>query len=124
VGAFVSAFPLVGAQVVLAILLATLLRANRAAAAALVWISNPVFFYLDYLMGRLLMRVAGIAPAPQGAATLGESVGRAGQGVVLPLMLGAVVFGAACATVAYAVSFYVARRIRATVGKAVRPAAF
>lgn len=59
VGLFVGWTPTVGAQMVIALALATLLRANKIIPVALVWITNPVtmlpIFYVNWVVGRLIM---------------------------------------------------------------------
>jgi len=59
IGLFVGWTPTVGIQMVIALALATLLKANKIIPVALVWITNPVtmlpIFYINWVVGRFLM---------------------------------------------------------------------
>jgi hypothetical protein len=60
IGMFVAWTPTLPFQMILAVFLATILRANKAVPVPLVWISNPFtavpLFYGNYLVGAFLMR--------------------------------------------------------------------
>ncbi|MCX7704228.1 MAG: DUF2062 domain-containing protein [Planctomycetota bacterium] len=61
IGTFIGMTPTVGIQMTVAVLVATLLRGNRLAAVAMVWISNPLtivpIYWIDYVVGALILRV-------------------------------------------------------------------
>lgn len=63
-GVFVAFTPTVGIQITIVVILGTLLRANRIAAVAMTWISNPVtmipMYYAYYLLGLFVLRRDGI----------------------------------------------------------------
>jgi uncharacterized protein (DUF2062 family) len=63
IGLFLALTPTVGIQVLLALVICTIVRANRLAAVALVFVSNPVtmlpIYWVDYVLG---CWVSGIAP--------------------------------------------------------------
>lgn len=63
-GVFVAFTPTVGIQITLVVLLGTLMRANRIAAVAMTWISNPVtmipMYYGYYRFGLFLLGRGGI----------------------------------------------------------------
>ncbi|HKI70697.1 MAG TPA: DUF2062 domain-containing protein, partial [Verrucomicrobiae bacterium] len=66
VGIFVAWTPTVGFQMILTIILATLLRANKLVGIPFVWISNPftlgVIYYPNYLLGKFILQ--GDYPEP------------------------------------------------------------
>ena len=59
IGMFVTFLPLIGFQMALVVVLATLLRANKAVGLPIVWITNPAtivpVFYACYVIGRLML---------------------------------------------------------------------
>jgi uncharacterized protein (DUF2062 family) len=63
-GIFIALTPTVGAQVLLALTLATLLKLNRVAAVVPVWITNPVtippLFTFNYWLGSLIWPGPGV----------------------------------------------------------------
>ena len=63
-GVFIAFTPTVGVQITIVVLLGTLLRANRIAAVAMTWISNPVtmipMYYGYYVLGLVLLGREGI----------------------------------------------------------------
>lgn len=64
---FVTFTPTIGLQMVLAVCLAWLLRANKVVGIPIVWISNPAtavpIFYLCYRVGRTILGTAGVGAA-------------------------------------------------------------
>ncbi len=66
VGVAVAWTPTVGVQMIVAVAIATLLRANKIASVPFVWISNPLtlwpIFYPNYLLGRWILGSQGRAP--------------------------------------------------------------
>ena len=59
-GLFIAWTPLLGVHIFLALLLAFLLRANKFAAIASIWVSNPftfvLIYYPNYLLGKILLK--------------------------------------------------------------------
>jgi uncharacterized protein (DUF2062 family) len=91
----------------------------------LVWVANPLFFYIDYAVGRLLL--ATVRPANFGAAVLswGDFRGQIQQsafllvkGVFLPMLVGSVVFGLACAATTYLIALCAVRYCRGRLRRA------
>lgn len=114
-GAFASTLPLLGVQILLAVLIATVVRGSRLVAGLVVWMANPLFFYADYLVGRsLLLRLNLVAPEP--VITGWRDVGRVVSLRVLgPMALGALLVGGAVGATAYgtchvAIGWYRSRR--------------
>jgi len=120
IGVFVAFTPSIGLQTVIALVLATLLNANRPAAMALVWITNPLTippcFVLTYCVGSLFW------PGPSSATVahvIRDAVATVGRhdfweiydqftvflgicrDLLIPLLAGGVVVGAVLGGVAY-----------------------
>ena len=103
-GVFIGFTPTFGFQIVLALLLASLLRQNRIAAFVGVWITNPltapIIYGLEYKVGRMLL---GLPPLElkgfdwQMASSLGLQVGK-------PLLLGCLVLGIPCSIIGYSLA--------------------
>lgn len=101
VGIFVAFLPLPG-QMLLAAILAILLRCNLPLSVALVWITNPVtmppIFYLSYRLGALLIDV----PVQVTAFELSLEWISARIGVLWqPLLLGSLLSGLLCGSLGY-----------------------
>lgn len=113
VGVGVATVPVLGFQTVLAVLLATVLRANRLAAATFVWVSNPVFFYLDYRVGRFLLeRLRVIDATPADGLTLHELVSPLTTVFLVPVLVGCVVIALVFGLASYLVALRVVRSYR------------
>jgi len=56
VGTFVSVLPIVPLQSVTALAINYLVGGNRIAALGFIWLSNPLFFYLDYRIGTVVLQ--------------------------------------------------------------------
>jgi uncharacterized protein (DUF2062 family) len=119
IGVFAAVLPLPFLQVLVAVLLATLMGANRLAALTTVWLANPVLFYLDYLLGRAVLHT--LAPGAYEAAHISwpdflsqirESVFALLQGVFLPMFVGALPLGLVAGGVTYCVVLKVVRYYR------------
>ena len=125
IGVFVSVLPCIGFQMVLSILIATALGANKLAATAFVWVSNPLFFYIDYVIGKVLLDLLHVPTRHPAVLNWYDFVGPLLQNLFLPVLLGSVVFGLLCGVVTYVtgvrmVTFY---RRRAALRKAARRSA-
>lgn len=122
VGVFVAFSPTLGFQMVTAALLATLLHANRAAAVAAVWLSNPFtalpIYVMTYRAGGLLLpgfaaidarsRLRAIVVNDEGewlnlAAQFRELCSLGGE-VLVPLVVGGLIIGLPLAIVTYILS--------------------
>jgi uncharacterized protein (DUF2062 family) len=122
IGVFVSVLPCIGFQMVLAILIATALGANKLAATAFVWVSNPLFFYMDYVIGKGLLDLLHVPTRHPKVLNWYDFVGPLLQNLFLPVLVGSVAFGLICGAVTYAVGLRVAMyyRQRAALRKAAR----
>lgn len=121
-GSFIAFIPLIGVQMLLAALFATVLGASRKAAMLAVWISNPVtmgpIFAVTYAVGRML---GGPGEASGGVTVeTGGIVGQAslvsgsdlnlqhwldaGWGVIVPMFQGGAVVGLLAAFMAYSMT--------------------
>lgn len=107
VGVFVAMLPCVGFQMVLALLIATALGANRLAAGAFVWVSNPLFFYIDYVIGRRLLQRLHVTVAAPASPNWYDFVGQQAKNLFLPVLVGSVVFGLLSAALTYIVGMNV-----------------
>jgi uncharacterized protein (DUF2062 family) len=132
IGVFVAFTPTIGLQMVIAIVLATLLNANRPAAIAPVWLSNPFtippLFLLTYWIGTFLW------PGPS-LETIRQTLQHAlhaisehhfwkissqlaiilnlGRDVFLCLTFGGMLVGAICGGLSYFPTVWLVRRFRA-----------
>ena len=116
VGIFVGFTPTLGAQMLIAVPLAALLKSNKLAAAAGVWISNPVtipFIYgLTYFVGSRLTGLSGhtfIGFAP--GITLVEVAARAPH-FFWTLAVGGIAVGLPVAVAGYSLSLAAVTRYR------------
>jgi len=125
IGVFVSVLPCIGFQMALAILIATALGANKLAATAFVWVSNPVFFYMDYVIGKLMLEAMHVPMHHLQALNWYDFMGPLLQNVFLPVLVGSVVFGLMCGAVTYVAGLRVAKyyRRRAAMRRAARGSA-
>lgn len=131
IGILIALSPTIGFQVVLALVLATLLRANRIAALVPVFLTNlatlPPVFGFTYMVGSrilpgrppekvraLLLRIAGRMRQHE-FYNLPEQFRefvRIGRDLFWPMLLGGLIVGAACAALAYPATLWVVRRLR------------
>ncbi|MBW1897020.1 MAG: DUF2062 domain-containing protein [Deltaproteobacteria bacterium] len=95
VGCFVAMTPTMGIQMILAVPIAALFRISKVAAAATVWVTNPVtapFVYgLNYMLGAKLLGYP--LKAPFFLSPSWETFWNSGRHVVLSLTLGGVITG-------------------------------
>jgi hypothetical protein len=116
VGIFVGLTPTMGAQMLIAVPLAALVKANKVAAAAGVWITNPVtaaFIYgLTYVVGSRITGLSGrLASGFADQMTLMEIVARAPH-VFWTLTVGGIVMGIPLAAAGYYLSLVAVTRYR------------
>lgn len=119
-GMFVAFTPTFGVHMILAFVAATLFRANRAAAVAVVWITNPFtaipVYLFCYRVGRMFMPGPGFEEVQQrlnevwGTGELDEALDLVGQlremaalgGEILwPATVGGCIVGAVAGTASY-----------------------
>jgi uncharacterized protein (DUF2062 family) len=125
VGVFISCTPLLGLQTILAILVATIFRLNRAATVTGVWLNLP--WFAPFVYGGALKVGAALVPDPYGVREawltyVVEHPSRLSWSQILvllheisvPLLVGSAVIGAAAALATYVVAFGIiwARRTR------------
>lgn len=130
IGVFVALTPTVGVQMILGGFIAHLLKGNRAIAAGLAWISNPLtmgpIFYFNYRIGLLFLPgdakagrefIQAIASAsltdPSGWWAAIERMGRELWGVAGVLWAGSIVVAAVAAAVSYPVILRIVNAERA-----------
>lgn len=104
-GIFIGMTPTFGFQMALAIFFAFLLRENRLAALIGVWVSNPLtapFIYaLEYESGRILL---GMQRVNLTIRMDFHAVMSLSWEVFLPLWVGSLLFGTACALIGYSLT--------------------
>ncbi len=104
-GVFIGMTPTFGAQMVIALFFAFLLKENKIAALVGVWITNPLtapFIYaLEYESGRMLMGM----DRPHLVINFSyETLQILGWDVIVPLCVGSLVLGLLTAALTYAVT--------------------
>ncbi|PLY04454.1 MAG: DUF2062 domain-containing protein [Desulfuromonas sp.] len=103
-GIFIGMTPTFGFQMLLAVFAAFLLRENRLAAIIGVWITNPVtapFIYAaEYEFGRRLLQMD---PLSFNIEFTFDSLMALSWDILLPLLLGSLVFGLLSTAISYAV---------------------
>jgi uncharacterized protein (DUF2062 family) len=119
VGFFVAMTPTMGIQTYLAVPIAALFRISKVAAAATVWVTNPVtapFLYgLNYMIGGKLLGYPLKAPFLSDPGW--ETFWHSGPHVVLSLTVGGIITGIISGVVGY---FVVLAMVRTARGKAQR----
>lgn len=127
VGSFIAVTPTIGLQIYLAVLLATLIRANRVAAVTMTFVLNPLIFvppsywyFPAYYIGTFILRIDGPGFS-QIADTYGSSEGffdllgrvwSLGLEIYGPMIVGGVVMGVPLAFLMYKVSLRIVSRHR------------
>jgi len=105
IGILVALSPTLGMQSALAALLATVCNANRPAAVALVWLTNPVtippVFALTYAIGSRLFPVESLAEPCLACASVLAEAGTAAGEIMARLLVGGLLLGIPLAAVAY-----------------------
>ncbi len=132
IGSIVAFLPVIGFQLILAVLLSTLFNANRLAAVIPPWITNPAtiipVFTFTHRLGTMFWRkhvpntnVLGFLKnaaqnlrdfdLPGLQARFHESL-ELGADVFVPMFIGGLIVGGLCAAVAYPVSLQMVREYR------------
>ena len=126
VGVFISCTPFWGFQTILAVLIAMLLRLNRAATVAGAWLNLP--WFAPFVYGASIKVGEALLPAGRAVATPLVDLLRQPGGLSWPsirdwlhdvsiaLFLGSVVVGAAAGAVTYVIAFGLIVRHRANRG--------
>lgn len=103
-GIFIGFTPFFGFHILIALFFAFILRQNKIAAFAGVWITNPLtapFIYaLEYEIGRMLLGMEPVGTAVFSRELTWDIAVHLG----LPLMLGSVILGLPLALISYALS--------------------
>ncbi len=133
-GAFIAFTPLIGLQMLLAGLFATLVGASKKAAMLAVWISNPLtmgpIFALTYQIGVWLgspgfgsAMIKGAIPATAGGEAFTPNSGlnlaaclQSGGGMIVPMLLGGAVLGLIAAVASYVVTHRGVKAYQTTAG--------
>jgi uncharacterized protein (DUF2062 family) len=115
-GLFVGMSPTIGAQMLIAVPLAALLKVNKLAAVAGVWISNPLtapFIYgLTYLVGAKIIGLSGhLADGLADGVTVVEIIAKAPK-IFWAMTVGGVVLGIPLAAAGYYLSLGAVSRYR------------
>lgn len=118
-GVFFAFIPVFGAQMILVVLSAWLLRANKLVGTPIVWLTNPAtvvpIYYTCYLLGIRILRMpnvglkwwAQLAEPPHGwSVSLAFYWSRLFE-VAAPLLLGSLIVAVAAAVPAYLVTYRV-----------------
>ena len=132
VGFAVAFTPTYGFQIVIAVILATLIGASRAAAAIPVWITNPFtmipIYGFTYQIGRFFTGGPGTADVMARLRELGRRMASheiwdvydrtrevlgLGVEVFLPMTIGGILLGLVCAAVMYPLILYPTRKYQA-----------
>ena len=131
IGFFVAFSPLLGIHLILAIVLATVLNANRPAALTLIWLNNPATFVpvfaLEYWVGSFFWPGPPVARVKQ---VLGETLERftsagffnfrehvhavleLGRDIFIPMLIGGTLIGLLVGTAAYFPTVALVRKLR------------
>lgn len=111
-GVFSGSFPLFGLQMIIAVLLAAVLKGNKFTAAAGTWISNPFtyvpVFYFNFHVGQIILR----KPVTFDTAQLDswEELSLAGMSVMSTLFIGCTFVGLILGVVVYFLSLWLTHR--------------
>jgi uncharacterized protein (DUF2062 family) len=113
-GVFAGLFPFFGAQTILGVFLAILVRGNKLTAAVGTWISNPFTYVPIYLfnfkVGQLLLGTHELSTDVDWTST--TELLQAGQVFAVTLLLGCTVVGAIAAIIAYFLGLWLIPRLR------------
>lgn len=122
-GILVGFTPTVGIQMIIAVFLGTLLRVNRIAAGAMVWISNPLTFvpmyYCDYRLGTLFLgrkvltygQFKSLLPAHANGILDGLArMLNIGLEIAVPLWIGSIICGLIFSIPSYFFILYLVKR--------------
>jgi uncharacterized protein (DUF2062 family) len=114
-GVFAGWFPWFGVQILIAVMIATLIRGNRIAAAMATWVSNPLtylpIFAFNFQVGRWLLK-ADVSMEGLTELSSWSSVMEVGQDVIEVLLFGCAVVGSLVAVASYSLSLGIIQSFR------------
>lgn len=103
VGVFAGLFPFFGAQTLMGVTLAILVRGNKLTAAIGTWISNPFtyvpIYIFNFKVGQFLLGTNDLSPDVDWTST--TELLQAGKTFAITLLVGCTVVGAIAAVIAY-----------------------
>lgn len=111
IGVFVSMTPTIGLQMIMGVIIATIVGANRIAAALPAWITNPFtivpIYSFNYWLGTLLVKGPGLEDFKQELIKLDsiKAVYNLGTDILLPLCIGCSIVGLVLAIPTYPIMF-------------------
>lgn len=122
-GMFVAFTPTIGIQIILAVIVATIFRVNKAAAIAPVWITNPVtaapVYTFNYVIGALFVPGPPMSEVSHLLVNISKSMSKMqfwqmkeqfdmilhiGRSILIPLCLGSVIVGTVLGILTYLIS--------------------
>ena len=113
-GVFAGLFPFFGAQTILGVSLAILVRGNKLTAALGTWISNPLTYVPIYLfnfrVGQFLLQTNELSTDIDWTST--SELLQAGKVFVATLLVGCTIVGAIAAIIAYFLGLWLIPRLR------------
>ncbi|MBZ8179289.1 DUF2062 domain-containing protein [Oscillatoria salina] len=117
VGVFAGFFPLFGMQTLIGVLLATLIRGNKFAAAAATWISNPLtyvpIYAFNFHVGALLLRVdESLIDIDRIGVASTDQLLELGSALISTLFVGCLVTGLVAGICTYFLSLWLYARLR------------
>ncbi len=111
-GVFVSITPTFGFHMIIALILSTLFKINRASTLLGTWFNNPlttpIVYYLDYKIGAYLLNINYIAFSLK-PFTL-DHYFSLGTAIFLPTIAGSIVLGIPISLICYYVTLFFLRR--------------
>lgn len=100
IGTFVSVLPIIPLQSVVALAINFLIGGNRMAALGFTWLSNPLFFYLDYRIGMVVLDGLPLVSRTAQIQIAGKTLTHFGKSM-MACLVGGLVFGIILGTVAF-----------------------
>ncbi|MBR8829037.1 MAG: DUF2062 domain-containing protein [Gomphosphaeria aponina SAG 52.96 = DSM 107014] len=115
IGVFLNFFPVFGVQMIFAVIFASLLKANKFAAAAGTWVSNPItdvpLFLFNFQVGRLLLPWFDLSVDQLYLLSYPELM-ESGLAFIFTLFFGGLVVGSVASISTYFLSLYLITRWR------------
>jgi len=113
-GVFAGLFPFFGAQTILGVFLAILVRGNKLTAAVGTWISNPFtyvpIYWFNFRVGQTLLGTYRLSPDVDWTSS--AELLQAGKAFAVTLLLGCTVVGAIAGAIAYFLGLWLIPQIR------------
>ena len=132
IGFFIAFSPTMGVQIILAYFVATMLKANRAAAIVPVWITMPAtvppIYAFTYWVGTFFVDGPSVSVVRtelvQAVRNMGrhslydlpshlQEFGKIGGEIFIPMLIGGAIVGGLCSAIAYPTALWSIRRYRA-----------